>query len=183
VWKPGELEALTRESGAKPPDEPRLEIRGLSKAYGDRTVLHDVDLAVHGGELVALLGANGSGKSTALRCVVGLTEPQGGTIYLAGRDVVGLRGAKLVTARREAAMVFQQIHLVRRRSALDNVCSGALGRLALSRSLVPMLFPRELSEEAMACLHRVGPADRAAERAARLSGGQQQRVAIARVPR
>jgi len=80
-------------------------------------------------------------------------------------------------------MVFQQIHLVRRRSALDNVCSGALGRLALSRSLVPMLFPRELREEAMACLHRVGLADRAAERAARLSGGQQQRVAIARAPR
>ena len=77
-------------------------------------------------------------------------------------------------------MIFQQIHLVRRRNAIDNVCSGALGRLPLSRSLTPALFPRELREEAMACLHRVGLADRAADRVSRLSGGQQQRVAIAR---
>ncbi|GIH23942.1 hypothetical protein Aph01nite_22520 [Acrocarpospora phusangensis] len=77
------------------------------------------------------------------------------------------------------AMVFQQIHLVKRRSAIDNVCAGALGRLPLRHSLTPALYPRELREEAMTCLDRVGLADRAAERAGRLSGGQQ-RVAIAR---
>jgi phosphonate transport system ATP-binding protein len=78
-------------------------------------------------------------------------------------------------------MVFQKIHLVGRRSALDNVCAGALGRLPLRQSLTPLLFPHDLRQEAMACLDRVGLADRAATPARKLSGGQQQRVAIARV--
>ncbi|NUT43570.1 MAG: ATP-binding cassette domain-containing protein [Thermoactinospora sp.] len=141
-----------------------LRIRGLRKAYGGRTVLDGFDLDVAPGEFVVLLGANGSGKSTALRCVVGLEQADGGTIETGSR----------------AAMVFQQIHLVPRRTVIDNVSAGALGRLPLRRSLHPLLFPRELREEAMACLDRVGLADRAADRAGRLSGGQQQRVAIAR---
>jgi len=157
-----------------------LRLTGLRKSFGGRVVLEGVDLEVGAGELVAVLGANGSGKSTALRCVVGLVEPDGGSIAIAGQEVVGLRGAQLVAARRRAAMVFQRIHLVERRSVLDNVCCGALGRLDLRRSLVPALFPRPLLEEAMGCLQRVGLADRAAERVSRLSGGQQQRVAIAR---
>jgi phosphonate transport system ATP-binding protein len=76
--------------------------------------------------------------------------------------------------------VFQHSHLVRRRSALDNVCAGALGRLPLHRSLAPVLFPAHLRSEAMGCLDRVGLADRAGDRVSRLSGGQQQRVAVAR---
>ena len=162
--------------GAKPP----LAIRGLRKSFGARTVLDGIDLRVGSGEITVVLGANGSGKSTALRCVIGLAEPDAGEIEIGGRQVVGLRGAELVAARRRAAMIFQQIHLVRRRTAIDNVCCGALGRLALSQSLVPGLFPRVLRDEAMACLHRVGLSDRAAERVSALSGGQQQRVAIAR---
>ena len=138
-----------------------LAIRGLCKSFGGRTVLDGFDLTVEAGEFVALLGPNGSGKSTALRCVVGLETPDGGSVEVRGT----------------AAMVFQKIHLVGRRTALDNVCSGALGRLPLHRSLV---FPDEVREEAMACLARVGLADRAVDRCARLSGGQQQRVAIAR---
>lgn len=160
--------------------DPRLAIRGLHKSFNGRSVLSGVDLDVHGGEFVAVLGANGSGKSTALRCVVGLQTPDSGEIRLGGRDVIGLSGKELARSRAQAAMVFQQIHLVRRRSALDNVCSGALGRLPAARSLTPALFPRELREEAMSCLERVGLADRAAEPAGKLSGGQQQRVAIAR---
>lgn len=73
-------------------------------------------------------------------------------------------------------LVFQKIHLVGRRTALDNVCSGALGRLPLHRSV---FFGQDVREEAVRCLDRVGLADRALERCARLSGGQQQRVAIA----
>jgi phosphonate transport system ATP-binding protein len=157
-----------------------LSIRGLRKSFGSRLVLDGVDLDVRRGEIVAILGANGSGKSTILRCVVGLTEPESGSVHLAGRTTTGLRGNALASARREAAMIFQQIHLVRRLSALDNVCCGALGRLSTHRSLMRMLFPDDVREEAMACLARVGLADRAAERASRLSGGQQQRVAIAR---
>jgi len=157
-----------------------LSIRGLRKSFGSRLVLDGVDLDVRRGETVAILGANGSGKSTILRCVVGLVEPTGGAVQVAGRTTTGLRGDGLVSARRDAAMIFQQIHLVRRLSALDNVCCGALGRLPTRRSLVRMLFPDEVREEAMVCLARVGLADRAAERASQLSGGQQQRVAIAR---
>ncbi|WP_246009825.1 phosphonate ABC transporter ATP-binding protein [Actinokineospora cianjurensis] len=128
-------------------------------------MLNGVDFEVRAGELVVLLGANGSGKSTALRCVVGLAEADAGEITVhSGR----------------AAMVFQQIHLVRRRNVIDNVCAGGLAGLPLSRSLTPALFPRDLREKAMACLDRVGLADRARDRAASLSGGQQQRVAVAR---
>ncbi|MFI6101822.1 phosphonate ABC transporter ATP-binding protein [Lentzea sp. NPDC051213] len=138
-----------------------LAIRSLRKSFGGRVVLAGFDLSVEAGEFVALLGPNGSGKSTALRCVVGLETPDGGSIDVGGN----------------AAMVFQKIHLVGRRTALDNVCSGALGRLPLHRSL---FFPQDVREEAMRCLDRVGLADRALDRCARLSGGQQQRVAVAR---
>lgn len=127
-----------------------------------------------------MLGANGSGKSTALRCTVGLVVPDAGSIRLAGREVVGLGGAELTATRRQAAMIFQHGHLVRRLSAFANVCCGALGRVPTSRSLLRSLFPADVREEAMACLDRVGLADRATDRVSRLSGGQQQRVAIAR---
>ncbi|GAA2154522.1 phosphonate ABC transporter ATP-binding protein [Actinomadura napierensis] len=156
-----------------------LTVRGLRKSFGGRTVLSGFDLDVAPGEVVALLGANGSGKSTALKCVVGLVRPDGGRAGVFGDDLLdGSRAAD--RARTRVAMVFQQIHLVRRRSALDNVCAGALGRLPLRRSWAPVAFPRELREEAMACLDRVSLADRAHERVAALSGGQQQRVALAR---
>lgn len=138
-----------------------LEIRGLRKAFAGKQVLAGIDLTASRGEFVAVLGANGSGKSTVLRCAVGLQRPDSGEIRIDGG----------------AAMVFQQIHLVHRRSAIDNVCAGALGRLPLHRSLV---FGKDIRQEAMTCLDRVGLASRAAERAGRLSGGQQQRVAIAR---
>ncbi|MGR6916760.1 phosphonate ABC transporter ATP-binding protein [[Actinomadura] parvosata] len=151
-----------------------LHVRGLRKSFAGRTVLNGLDLSLAPGEFLALLGANGSGKSTALRCVVGLERPDGGEILVRGRP------ADTAPPHRRMAMIFQQIHLVHRRTALDNVCAGALGRLPLHRSLTPVLFPRELREEAMVCLDRVGMADRAAEPAGRLSGGQRQRVAIAR---
>ncbi len=153
-----------------------LAITGLRKTYGERTVLDGVNLEVKAGELIALLGANGSGKSTVLKCVVGLADIDGGAVEVAGHRVDGHAGRK----HHDAAMVFQQIHLVKRSTVLDNVCSGALGRLPYSRSWVRSAFPKELREEAMACLDRVGLADRAHDRAGSLSGGQQQRVAIAR---
>ncbi|MDR4533786.1 ATP-binding cassette domain-containing protein [Glutamicibacter sp. PS] len=161
-------------------DYPILRVGSLAKSYGDRKVLHDVDFSLHRGEVVAFLGANGSGKSTTLKCVMGLETPDSGSVRLHGRDLQTLSGRSLRIARRPIAMVFQKIHLVPRRTALENVCAGALGRLSGSASVSPLFFGRELQEEAMAALQRVGMADRAHELAGRLSGGQAQRVAVAR---
>ena len=153
---------------------PALSIRSLTKRYGDRAVLEGFDLDVHAGEVVSILGANGSGKSTMLRCLSGLAKFDGGSVSVAGRDV---RSGERVP---EFAMVFQKIHLVPQLSALENVCAGALGRLSFWQAWAPRAFPTDVREEAMGCLDRVGLAERAHDRARRLSGGQQQRVAVAR---
>ncbi|WP_406097141.1 phosphonate ABC transporter ATP-binding protein [Kitasatospora purpeofusca] len=147
-----------------------LALSAITVRYGEREVLRGVDLTVPRGQFLAVLGANGCGKSTLLRAAAGLEPMAEGTVTLDGRAADPLA----------LATVFQQLHLVARRTVLDNVCAGALGRLPLRQSLHPRLFPRDLREEAMACLDRVGLADRAHDRADRLSGGQQQRVAVAR---
>ena len=143
-------------------------------------MLKGVDLHVHPGELVAVLGANGSGKSTILRCATRMIEPDSGHVTLAGRDIMAASGAVLRDIRRSAAMVFQQIHLVRRRTAFENVCYGALGRIKGWRSVSYRLFPHDVVETAWHSLDRVGLADKAWQRADTLSGGQAQRIAIAR---
>jgi phosphonate transport system ATP-binding protein len=157
-----------------------LEIAGLAKAFGKKQVLRGVDVAVRPGELTVVLGANGSGKSTLLRCALRLVEPDAGAVALCGEDLGRLRGEALRAARRRAAMVFQQVLLVRRRTALENVAFGGLGELPLHRSLSTRLFPRELRERAEDSLERVGLAEIAYQRASTLSGGQAQRVAVAR---
>jgi phosphonate transport system ATP-binding protein len=158
-----------------------LHVRGLRVRLGDRDIVPDLDLDVPAGELVAVLGANGCGKSTTLRAAVGLAPLAAGEVRVDGVRVrgVGQDGGDRAS-RRRVAMIFQQVALVPRRTALDNVCAGALGRLPLRRSLAPALFGRDLRAEAMLCLEAVGLADRALDRAGRLSGGQQQRVAVAR---
>ena len=143
-------------------------------------VLKGVHLHVHPGELVAILGANGSGKSTILRCATRMIEPDSGEVSLAGRDIMAANGAALRDIRRSAAMVFQQIHLVRRRTAFENVCYGALGRITGWRSVSYRLFPHDVVETAWESLERVRLAGKAWQRADTLSGGQSQRVAIAR---
>jgi phosphonate transport system ATP-binding protein len=153
---------------------PALSVRGLTKSFGDRVVLDGFDLDVRAGEVVSILGANGSGKSTMLRCLSGLTKFDTGTVSVGGREV---RSGERVP---EFAMVFQKIYLVPQLTVLENVCAGALGRLAFWQAWIPRAFPAEVREEAMGCLDRVGLATRAHDRAGRLSGGQQQRVAVAR---
>lgn len=150
-----------------------LRLRDVRVRYGDREVVRGVDLDVVSGEVVAVLGANGCGKSTTLKAVVGLAPLTAGEVLVDGRPVTA-------ASRNQVAMVFQQVNLVRRSTVLHNVCSGALGRLPLRRSAFPALFDRATRAEAMVCLERVGLADRALDRIDRLSGGQQQRVAIAR---
>lgn len=173
----GDLAPVSRTSESE--REVLLDVQAISKSFGDRVVLKDMSMRVHAGEVVAFLGANGSGKSTTLRAVNGLTEADSGDIVIAGVRLGEASSQRRSEARRTAATVFQKIHLVQRRTVLQNVCAGGFARLPDWRSLPP-LFPRELKEEAMSCLDRVGLADRAHDRAGSLSGGQQQRVAIAR---
>jgi phosphonate transport system ATP-binding protein len=166
-------------SGAYAPDAP-LVIQGMEKRFGSNIVLKGVELTLRKGELLTILGGNGCGKSTLLRCAVRLIEPDAGSSYLVGNDLSALRGRKLREARREAAVVFQQIALVKEHSAFANVCCGALGRMPLLRSLAPSRFPSDVRDRAAYALQRVGLLDKAWQTAGTLSGGQAQRVAIAR---
>ncbi len=169
----------TEPSRAAALDAP-LVLAGIRKRFGPNEVLKGVGLELKRGELLVVLGANGCGKSTLLRCAIRLIKPDGGSSKLCGEDLAKLEGRALRRARREAAVVFQQVALVKQRTAFDNVCAGALGQLPLFRSLTPGSFPREVRERAAFALHRVRMLEHAWQRAGTLSGGQAQRVAIAR---
>ena len=155
-----------------------IVIRGLNKAYGDVQVLHDVDLSIVKGEVVAIIGASGSGKSTLIRCINGLEQFGSGLIEVDGITLgpsTGLRGRippELQDIRREVGMVFQQFNLFPHKTVLDNVI---LAPLKVRR------WDREKAETtARRLLDRVGLADHVGRYPSQLSGGQQQRVAIAR---
>ncbi|HVJ53990.1 MAG TPA: phosphonate ABC transporter ATP-binding protein [Aliidongia sp.] len=158
----------------------RLAVQGLAYRYpSGRVALKSVDLAVRAGELVVVLGSNGSGKSTLMRCIVRLLQPTEGRVLIDGTDVAPLAGEALRQARMCCGMIFQHANLVKRRSVLANVATGALGRHRTLATACGML-PRCELEAAEAYLDEVGLRDRAGQRAGTLSGGQQQRVAIAR---
>ncbi|MFC0398726.1 phosphonate ABC transporter ATP-binding protein [Paraburkholderia rhizosphaerae] len=164
----------TRASGVK------LAVHNLTMRYGNgHTALRDFNLSVRAGEMVVVLGSNGSGKSTFMKCVVGLNQPTAGSVEVAGCDLAALSGNALRQARLPLALISQSANLVKRRSVLANVCCGALGR---HRTLATALgrLPRAEIETSRACLDEVGLLHLAAQRAGTLSGGQAQRVAIAR---
>lgn len=152
----------------------RLERATRTYDAGDLRVaaLAEVDLAIQSGELVAITGASGSGKSTALNILGTLDRPTSGRYFLDGEPVEGLDDTELARIRnRKIGFVFQGFHLLERNSALENV-------------ELPLIYagvaPRERRERAVAALERVGLAERMRHRPGQLSGGQQQRVAIAR---
>jgi len=151
----------------------------LRKSFGDRLVLDDVSFEVAPGEVVALLGASGAGKTTLFRCLTRLAEADDGQIYFGEQAIRGLGGRRLSSARSEAGLIFQQFNLIRRLSALGNVLAGRLGHIPTWRVLLRR-FPRTDRQLALAALDRVGMLPFALQRADSLSGGQQQRVAIAR---
>ena len=157
-----------------------MSVRRLSLCYPNGTeALRGVDLDVSAGELLVVLGGNGCGKTTLLRCVTRALAPSSGEVWLGGRNLGSLNGRQLRRARQELAMIGQHAALVRRRSVLANVTCGALARHKTMWTKLGGLPASELPG-ALACLGQVGLADLANRRAGNLSGGQAQRVAIAR---
>lgn len=167
-------------SGAQAAGMPFIQISNLHKTFL-KTVraLRGVDLSIERGEHVVLLGHNGSGKSTMLRCLNGLETPSEGSICFDGVELTHARKRTLRHARRRIGFVFQRFNLVGNLSTLQNVLFGALGRKHYPTCL-NVFASADLRHEAMEALKRVDLADYAGQRADQLSGGQQQRVAIAR---
>ena len=164
---------------AAPPPDPAIRIVGLKKRFGNRTVLDDVSFDVAAGEIVAILGASGAGKTTLFRCVTRLAQSDSGKIFLGGHAIRTLDGRQLSIARGEIGLIFQQFNLIRRLSALDNVLVGRLDDVSTWRVMLRR-FPHRDRQLALAALDRVGMLPYALQRADSLSGGQQQRIAIAR---
>jgi phosphonate transport system ATP-binding protein len=162
-------------SPASPSRDPAIRIVGLRKRFGDRVVLDNVSFDVAAGEVVAILGASGAGKTTLFRCVTRLAQPDCGEV-LFGEHAIRERRS---SGRTEVGLIFQQFNLIRRLSALDNVLAGRLGEVPTWRVMVRR-FPHRDRQLALAALDRVGMLPYALQRADSLSGGQQQRVAIAR---
>ncbi len=161
-------------------NSPAVVVEGVTKVFPNGTrALNDVSLTVPEGQLLALVGLSGSGKSTLLRHINGLLQPNAGRVETLGVNVVGAPRGELRELRRNVGFVFQQFGLVGRLVALENVLSGALGRIRGPRFGVAM-YPKSLRKMAMENLERVGLADQAFQRSDTLSGGQMQRVAIAR---
>lgn len=150
---------------------PALRIENLQKSYGVVPVLKGIDLAVENGDVVAVIGRSGSGKSTMLRCINGLEQFQGGSIEVAGHTV-DASNAHLRALRKEVGMVFQSYNLFPHLNVSENI------------TLAPRVVKGVGREEGNALvkdvLTRVGLAEKAGAYPDELSGGQQQRVAIAR---
>ena len=148
-----------------------IRVRGLKKDFDKLAVLKGIDVDIHKGDVVCVIGASGSGKSTFLRCLNLLENPTGGSIEFNG---VNLTGAKvdLDLHRQKMGMVFQQFNLFPHLTVLDN--------LTLAPVLLKKSTKAEAEAKAMELLERVGLADRADAYPNQLSGGQKQRVAIVR---
>ena len=146
-----------------------LTISHLKKQYDDLTVLKDISLTVHEGEVIVIVGPSGCGKSTLLRCINALEEIQGGEILLDGNPI-SKKSKNLAGIRQKIGMVFQSYELFPHLNVLDNI--------TLAPTKVQKRSLEEARKEAMALLTRVGLADKAESFPRQLSGGQKQRVAI-----
>jgi putative ABC transport system ATP-binding protein len=167
---------MTRDLAAAQPTEPILSARGVTKTYrtGSHEVpaLRGVDLDVHAGELVMIMGPSGNGKTTLLNCLSGLDDIDAGTVDVDGQDLFAMSDTARTRHRAERmGFVFQAFNLIPVLSAIENV------ELPL---LVTGVRAKEARERAGAMLSRVGLGDRTGHRPGELSGGEQQRVTVAR---
>jgi len=148
-----------------------IEIRDISKSYGDLTVIQRLSMTVEEHQVVCLIGPSGSGKSTLLRCINGLEPIDSGEILVHGERITG-PGVDVNSLRRDIGIVFQGYNLFPHMTVLDNVTLAPIRVLKQRRD--------EAEGRAMALLERFGLAQKAREYPDRMSGGQQQRVAIVR---
>ena len=148
-----------------------IRVRGLKKDFDNTAVLKGIDVDIHKGDVLCVIGASGSGKSTFLRCLNMLEIPTDGCIFFEGEDLTNSK-VDLNLHRQKMGMVFQQFNLFPHYTVLKN--------LTLAPMMLKKVPKEEAEEKAMALLARVGLADRAESYPNQLSGGQKQRVAIVR---
>jgi polar amino acid transport system ATP-binding protein len=151
-----------------------LELKGLTKSFGNNVILDNLDLQIQKGDVLAVIGPSGSGKSTFLRCINLLEKPEKGIITIGNfsLNVEKIQRKEIVELRKRTAMVFQQFNLFRQKTALENVMEGLV--------TVQRVPKNEAKDRAAHFLNKVGLNDRMGYYPKQLSGGQQQRVAIAR---
>lgn len=153
---------------------PKIRLRGLRKSFGTKVVLDGIDLDVWPQTSMVVIGGSGSGKSVLLKCILGLLEPDGGTIEIDGVDILGLPRAEREAARARIGMLFQNGALFDSLPVWENVAFGLLAQGKTTRKAAP--------ERAAEFLAQVGLAASVGDLPpAELSGGMQKRVALARV--
>lgn len=148
-----------------------LEVKGLKKDFGSLKVLNGIDITIHKGEVVVVIGPSGSGKSTFLRCLNLLEQPTGGEIIFEGTSLIDNK-INIDKHREKIGMVFQHFNLFKNLNVLNNV--------AIALIQVKKFSKTQAYELANKLLERVGLMDKASAFPSQLSGGQKQRVAIAR---
>lgn len=148
-----------------------IKVNDLQKSFGDVHVLKGINAEINKGDVMVVVGASGSGKSTFLRCLNKLEEPTGGHILFEGTDITDPK-VNVNLYRQKMGMVFQQFNLFPHMTVLKNMAIGPIKLLKMER--------REAEKRAMDLLERVGLADRANAYPSQLSGGQKQRIAIVR---
>lgn len=150
---------------------PVIELKNVTKSFGDHKVLNGVNLKVNSGEVVSVIGASGSGKSTMLRCINLLERPDGGDILFNGESIFG-QDVNIAGYRTKVGMVFQSFNLFENMNVLKNCTIGQIKVLKRDK--------KEAEEIALKYLEKVGMSAFVNARPSQLSGGQKQRVAIAR---
>lgn len=151
-----------------------IRIRNLYKSFSDLDVLKDINMDIHDGEIVTIIGPSGSGKSTLLRCINYLEKPEKGSISFDGQtyEFSCLTSKDIWYLRQNSSMVFQNYNLFQHRTVLENIMDPLIHVKGMKKA--------DAEENARSLLDRVGLMDKADEYPRKLSGGQQQRVGIAR---